>query len=225
MSEPKMSFKGKRFKKRLVIELEDTSENVEAACNTTQSVLKMLEDMVIYAKKTLANKGYDTSQSVPIFRGIYFDRESMSNEERANKKKENLFIESDSEEADLVNLWQCCEIAANKKNNIENRLDYAFRAGDYFRRLAVYADYGKSQSKSAQQPRASEVDKIIARLAAKDASAKELWLEFFGELDNEGLSPRDDSENNIYFYGNNKEKPKKIAFGTFSNRLSQKRKR
>lgn len=223
MTKPEVSFKGKRFKKRLVSKLEDTSENVEAACNTTQSVLKMLEDMVIYAKNTLANKGYDTSQIIPKFRGNYFERESMGNEERANLKKENLLIESDSEEADLVNLWQSCEIAANQNNTIESRLDYAFRAGDYFRRLAVYADYSKSQSKSAKQLRTPEVDTIIARLAVKDASAKELWLEFFGELDNEGLSPKEDSKNNVYLYGNNEEKPKKMAFGTFSNRLSKKR--
>lgn len=185
MNKPKRSLKGKRFKKRIVSEFENTSEGVEAACNETQTVLKMLEDMVIYAKKTLANKGYDSSHSFSIFRGNYFDRESMSNEERDNLKKENLFIESDSEEADLVNLWQSCEIAANKKNNIEHRLDYAFRAGDYFRRIAVYADYGKSQSKSASQERKKGLNEIFEKLKKRKAAGEkpqELWPEFISML-------------------------------------------
>ena len=75
MNKPKRSLKGKRFKKRIVSEFENTSEGVEAACNETQTVLKMLEDMVIYAKKTLANKGYDSSHSFSIFRGNYFDNQ------------------------------------------------------------------------------------------------------------------------------------------------------
>ena len=162
MSDKKpIEIKGKRFKKLIVANFENTSEGTEAACKKTQNVIQMLEGMVKHAKKTLSKKGYDTSLAIPIFQGKYFERESMSNEDRYNLKKENLLIENDSEEADLVNLWQSCEIAANQNNPIESRLDYAFRAGDYSRRLTVYADYGKSQSKSASQERNKGLNEIF----------------------------------------------------------------
>lgn len=218
---------GKKFNKRkvAVISEELPVDRIGQQMASGGGIFDSLSRQIEQIKKVLFGKGFDANLGVPIFRGRYFARH-QSNEQRLRQlKEEGLLIENDSMEDWAVALWQHAEIALNENNALEHRLASSCEVGRLRQVMVTYAEYGKSQSKAARKPRTPEVNEIIGRLAGKEAAAKDLWREFYGELDKAGFSPNESSEENEYRYTNEKGLSGRIKFTTFQNKLSSYRRK
>lgn len=73
-----------------------------------------------------------------------------------------------------------------------------------------------ARRKSAESERKPEINEILRKLAKKDDVNKNLWVEFFGELNADGFAPRETED--CYFY-RIKDKEESMKFSTFCNKL------
>ncbi|KKO45390.1 hypothetical protein WG68_10055 [Arsukibacterium ikkense] len=220
----KEEIKGKQYKKYKVTEYSNDNEGLKQSCESGENFTIYLERLVVWAKAELAKKGFDTDLIVPFFRGRYFKKHIAGPQLLKQRKQDGLLILDDSEESELVAIWEAADLAMDETLKIDSRLEYAFKAGDLMRRVLVYRDYSLIQKKVAGQLRAKDVHDLIKKLAVKDAPAKELWNEFLGLLDSENFEPIESQTENKITYKNSNGKKREMQFSTFQNKLSEFRK-
>lgn len=219
---------GKKFNKRKVAQIpEDVPFNkLGELMASGGGIFDSFRKQIRSIKKTLSDKGFDAELGVPIFRGRYFAKYQSNEQKIMELKKEGLLIENDSMEDWAVALWGHAEIALNDNIALEHRISSSCEVGRLRQVMVTYAEYGKSQSKAAQQPRLNEsVLDILKKLARKEDSKKQLWDNFLGELDSQQMSPResmtDMSKLQVSYTPNEGGDEKTMTFKTFCNRIAK----
>jgi hypothetical protein len=247
----KTTIKGKRFVKEEVIEFEGFWEGIRIMSSKKTGFFARIDEYEKYAINKLNEMGYDLSRGIDPIRGNYLKKEDhlkkmnraaefpyevgeITIEERDKRlayistefkrlSKSGLLYEPYSMTSFLVDMLQAIYSFKNDKNSFEERLQYAFEAGDLFRRIKIYQDYGANQSVNAKEPRKQKVNDYILKLAS-DLNAKpaELWNKFVGAFD--GRENTNEKGNLMCTYRSpESDDLTEIAFSTFSNKISKAR--
>jgi hypothetical protein len=113
-----------------------------------------------------------------------------------------------------------CEVLNDSAKTSDEKNSAAFEAGQLLQAFITESRVSATNRLIAQKNRPKEIDKMIKKLARKDAPAKALWRELYGLLDEEGLQPEEDQETLKYSYKDESDKKQVILFTTFSTKLS-----
>lgn len=227
---------GKRFNKRKVAEAK-TEKQVIEICADSAGGISTLKNNLAWAKQELKRLGFDVTMQIPLFKGAYYESDDHSKNKSLESKGE--LIKKDSVPDFLTQLWWHCSIALNENNPVEVRLKASFAAGDIFRVICVYSDYGPEQSDKAKKPRKAnlkDIYKILNQKYQGGSKPRDLWDEFEGLLSNsdhfENVQEHkpNPANNKSWYYEFDEIKDKKVEhtqtkYETFSRTLRKKQAR
>ena len=176
MTKPKIRtyIKGGRFVQEEFIEADDMKEFYKLFKNGEPrgGFFATINHYEEWAFSELEKKGYDISNGISPIMGTYnakgpywvksrfesaYKKGRINKEEmeqgliiQANELKEfrakGLMYEPYDRTSFIVDMLHAILVMKNEKNNLEGRLHSAFKAGDSFRKIKVYQDYGVVQN-------------------------------------------------------------------------------
>ena len=214
----KITTTGKKYLKKTILEFDETPEGLAELRKYIEAGGFGFHDFSIkfidWLKDKLQSQGFDTNLPMAAFRGQYLEG---SNSIYFN---DDLVIKPDTINEFYIDFIMYSERANCEELSVERRIEEAFNAGDTFRKIKVYSEYGKDQSNNAKSERKPKINKIIKKLAKKeDHTAADLWEDFLSELDATEIT--DNEPHRCTFISPDTDKQDKMTFSRFSTSLGE----